>query len=130
MGLDSYLALYRLVGAPWQRDQRLRLPRADVERLLEDQSNHIHVLRLRGEAIGFCEFLGVGNPEVELVHFGLVAKTQGRGLVASSSTTCYATADHFHRCAFTCTPTPMIPRAFYEKAGFRRYMSRMESFPD
>lgn len=133
VGPDDYLALYRRVGAPWQWDQRLRLQRLEVERLLSNPATHIHILRLNGEAMGFCEFFGVGEAEIELVHFGIVPEAQGLGLgkcfLNSALRDCWSMSP---RRIWLHTDTNDHPRALsvYEKAGFRRYMSRMETFPD
>lgn len=78
----SYISLYRAVGEPVQWDQRLRMAADDLERLLALPSTHIHVLRVEGVAAGLCEFNGVGQPDVELVHFGLFPGPQARAVPA------------------------------------------------
>lgn len=133
MDRAPYLALYRRVGEPVQWDQRLHLDPEALDRLLEDHSTHIHVLRLGGEAVGLCEFVHVGKPYVELVHFGLVPETQGKGFGAFL-------LDHALRRCWEYRPTRIWlhtdtndhPNAIsvYLKAGFRPYLRRMESFPD
>src|SRR4051812_47068040 len=72
LDMTDYLDLYRAVGEPVQWDQRLRMPAEDLERLLASPSTHIHVLRVDGGAAGLCEFNGVSQADVELVHFGLI----------------------------------------------------------
>ena len=80
LSLAAYLDLYRAVGEPLDWDQRLRMPAAELSALLAHPSTWLNVLRVDGTAAGFCEFNGVGEPVVELVHFGLVAAFQGRRL--------------------------------------------------
>ena len=78
---DAYLALYRRVGEPLQWDQRTKMPRADLESLLNGEALRIYVLRdVGGDALGFCEFDRTEFPQIELKNFGLVPEAQGRGL--------------------------------------------------
>jgi len=79
--LDTYLALYRRIGAPLGWDQRLLMPAAALTGLLAGESLRLYVLRdAPGEAIGLCEFDRGGFPQIELKNFGLVPEVQGRGL--------------------------------------------------
>ena len=133
LDLSSYISLYRAVGEPVQWDQRLRMPREELETLLADASTHIHVLRVGGEAAGFCEFNGAGQPVVELVHFGLVPAFQGRRLGPFL-------LDRSLRAAWLLRPERLwlhtdthdhaAAQPVYGRAGFRVYAQRMESFPD
>lgn len=77
---SSYLELYSAVGGPLQWDQRLKLAAHDLEFLLAGAKLQIHVLRLRGEAVGFCEFEATGQREFELKNFGLVERVHGQRL--------------------------------------------------
>src|SRR5262245_32135592 len=72
LGRADYIALYRAIGEPFQWDDRLRIDNEELNGLLADPSTCIYVLRLQDRAVGLCEFVGIGQPEVELVHFGLV----------------------------------------------------------
>ncbi|MER8896338.1 GNAT family N-acetyltransferase [Mesorhizobium sp. M0676] len=133
--LDSaaYIDLYRAVGEPVQWDQRLRMPAEDLELLLALPSTHIHVLRVEGEAAGLCEFNGVGQPEVELVHFGLVPAFQGRRLgpflLDQALRAIWSRAPQK---VWLHTDTYDHPAAqlVYRRAGFKPYVQRMETFPD
>lgn len=133
IGRADYLALYRLVGEAVQWDQRLRLAPAQLDELLADPSTHIHILRLKGKAIGLCEFAKVGEPAVELVYFGLVPDVLGRGfggfLLDHALRKCW---EHEPKRIWLHTDTNDHPIALsvYAKAGFRPYLRRMESFPD
>jgi GNAT superfamily N-acetyltransferase len=78
---STYLALYQRVGEPLKWDQRLLMPKSDIEALLGGESLHIYVLRdERGDALGFCEFDRSAFPEIELKNFGLIPEAHGRGL--------------------------------------------------
>jgi GNAT superfamily N-acetyltransferase len=134
-GLDrtAYVSLYRAVGEPVQWDQRLRMAADDLERLLALPSTHIHVLRVEGVAAGLCEFNGVGQPEVELVHFGLVPAFQGRRLgLFLLDQALRAVWSHAPQRVWLHTDTYDHPAAqsVYGRAGFRQYAQRMETFPD
>ncbi len=78
---ETYLHLYRRVGAPLHWDQRLVMPEGELSALLAGGSLDIYVLRnLQGEALGFCEFDRREFPNIELKYFGLITEAQGRGL--------------------------------------------------
>jgi GNAT superfamily N-acetyltransferase len=133
LGRPDYLTLYRAVGEPLQWDLRLRMEPQALDRLLADPSTHVHVLRQDAEAIGFCEFNGVGKPEVELVYFGLVPAAQGKGLgpflLDRALRDCWGNGPDR---IWLHTDTQDHPNAVavYAKAGFRPYLRRMESFAD
>ena len=129
----SYISLYRAVGEPVQWDQRLRMPAAELERLLALPSTHIHVLRVEGAAAGLCEFNGVGQPDVELTHFGLIPALQGRRLGPYLlGEAVGAVWSHAPERLWLHTDTFDHPgaQAVYRRAGFRPYLQRVESFPD
>ncbi|MFZ0552733.1 MAG: GNAT family N-acetyltransferase [Steroidobacteraceae bacterium] len=78
--MSEYLDLYGRVGKSLRWDQRLRMPRSELTRLLESESSQIYVLRDDSDgALGFCEFER-HLPDIELRNFGIVAAAQGRGL--------------------------------------------------
>ena len=79
--LEPYLTMYRRVGESLRWDQRLHMPRAELERLLESGRISIYVLReAAGEALGFCEFDRSRFPDIELKNFGLIPEAYGQGL--------------------------------------------------
>lgn len=127
--INEYLDLYRRVGEPLRWDQRLRMPRAELTRLLESDRSQIYVLRDgRAEALGFCEFERC-SPDVELKNFGLVATAQGKGL----GSWLLRTALHHEWRAqpsriWLHTDNWDHPAAvhLYQNAGFRIYMVREE----
>ena len=133
LDLSSYVDLYRAVGGPVRWDQRLRMPEAELETVLASASTHIHVLRVDGEAAGFCEFNGVEEAAIELAHFGLVPAVQGKRLGPFL-------LDGALRAAWAYRPQRLwlhtdtydhpAAQSVYERAGFRAYARRMETFAD
>src|SRR5579863_3407370 len=129
----AYLDLYRAVGGPFQWDQRLRMPTSELDRILRDPATHLFVFRRNGEAIGLCELNGVGEPEIELANFGLVPAAQGRRLGPYLlDRALRAIWSHAPRRVWLHTDTEDHPKALtvYQRAGFRIYARRIETFPD
>jgi GNAT superfamily N-acetyltransferase len=131
--IDEYLTLYQRVGTPLRWDQRLQMPRAELDSLLQSPHLRIYVLRdAAGEALGFCEFDSLRAPDIELKNFGLVPEAQGHGLGSWLLTT----ALHSE---WQLNPTRIWlhtdewdhPAALrvYKRAGFVVYLTRDEQ-PD
>ncbi|UCI05370.1 GNAT family N-acetyltransferase [Mesorhizobium sp. B1-1-8] len=130
---SSYVSLYRAVGGPVQWDQRLRMPKAELETLLARASTHIHVLRVDGDAAGFCEFNDGGRADIELVHFGLVPAFQGRRLgpfLLDRSLRAVWSYRPERLWLHTDTQDHPTAQSVYGRAGFKAYAQRMETFPD
>lgn len=131
--LGDYLGLYREVGAPLDWDQRLRMPRQDLAILLAKPSTWLNVLRVDGAVAGFCEFIEVGEPIVELAHFGLAEAFRGRGLgpylLDRSLRVIWAMRPER---VWLHTDTNDHPKALsvYLRAGFTIRERRMETFLD
>lgn len=130
LSVDEYLDLYARVGEPQRWDQRIRMAREELIRLLESQHSQIYVLRdSRREALGFCEFER-RLPQIELRNFGLIPPAQGRGL----GSWLLRTALH-HEWAtgpariWLHTDDWDHPAAMrlYQDAGFRIYMAREQA---
>src|SRR5689334_3563775 len=80
--VGEYLGLYRRVGRSVRWDQRLKMARSELIRLLESERSHIYILRDGGnQALGFCEFER-SSPDIELKNFGLVFAARGKGLAS------------------------------------------------
>jgi ribosomal protein S18 acetylase RimI-like enzyme len=77
---DVYLDLYRAIGGPLGWDLRTAMRPDDLRAFLDAPTSALFVLRRQRDAVGLCEFDGIGQDEVELVHFGIVAALRGRGL--------------------------------------------------
>jgi ribosomal protein S18 acetylase RimI-like enzyme len=127
----EYLALYRRVGESLRWDQRLLMPEAELEALLQGAALHIYVLRDEaGAALGFCELDRRSFPEIELKNFGLVPERQGRGLGPRLlSTALLAEWKSKPTRIWLHTDAWDHPAAIrtYEKAGFRVYAVRHQS---
>ncbi|MEK1902668.1 MAG: GNAT family N-acetyltransferase, partial [Rhizobium sp.] len=67
---DDYLSLYQSIGVPLQWDERLRMTREGLLAFLRSRSTALYILRHDGQSVGLCEFVGVGERDVELKHFG------------------------------------------------------------
>jgi GNAT superfamily N-acetyltransferase len=130
LGLDEYLTLYERVGTPLRWDQRLKMPRAELERLLQSVQSQVYVLRdAEGQALGFCEFERSPLSDVELKNFGLVPSAQGRGLGSWLLLTALHQEWELHpRRIWLHTDDWDHPAALhvYQQAGFRIYMVRDE----
>jgi ribosomal protein S18 acetylase RimI-like enzyme len=129
----SYLLLYRAIGEPLQWDQRLRMPTSDLQAFLCSPTTHIFVLRIDGQAVGLCEFDGVGKPEIELTNFGLIANARGQRLGPYLLDRALRVVWSFApRRIWLHTDTNDHPRAqfIYRRAGFQIYAQRVETFPD
>lgn len=74
------LHLYHLVGKPLQWDERHPDARACALSFLRISSTAVYILRHGGQPVGFCEFDGVGERDVELKHFCLIPGVYGRRL--------------------------------------------------
>jgi GNAT superfamily N-acetyltransferase len=127
--IESYLDLYRRVGAPYRWDSRLKMERAALESLLLGGDLHIYLARVRGEAIGFCEFDRAAFPVIELKNFGLVPEAQGRGIGPRLlGTSLQGEWESGAKRIWLHTDTWDHPAAVpvYERAGFRVYDVRFE----
>jgi ribosomal protein S18 acetylase RimI-like enzyme len=130
---EPYLALYRAVGAPWQWDQRLCLAAETLCEILARETTHIYVLRTDAKIVGFCEFEDVGDPDVELVNFGLILEAQGRGLGPYFLDQALRRIwSYGPRRVWLHTDANDHPKALatYQRAGFRICDRRLEHFPD
>lgn len=131
-GIGDYRALYRAVGEAVQWDERLRLADASLAAILDAPTTEIHVLRVDGVAVGFCELDLSGLPRIEIVHFGIVPAVQGRGLGPYLLDRALRAAwAHGPEQIWLHTDTNDHPgaRATYERAGFAAWFSRREQFP-
>jgi GNAT superfamily N-acetyltransferase len=130
--VDEYLDLYRRVGEPVRWDQRFKMSRSELIRLLESERSRVYVLRDgRSQALGLCEFERC-PPAVELKNFGLVTTAQGRGL---GSWLLRTALHHEWRVQpsriWLHTDNWDHPAAvrLYQDAGFRLYMLREREPP-
>ena len=106
---------------------------ADLETLLALPSSFVFVLMLQGKSVGMCEFNGVGNADVELMHFGLVPEAQGRrlGPFLLDWSLRRIWAEGAKRIwLHTDTNDHAKAQSVYARAGFAVFDRRLETFPD
>ncbi|WP_342629293.1 GNAT family N-acetyltransferase [Nguyenibacter vanlangensis] len=130
---EAYLLLYRAIGDYVQWDHRLRMSHDELVQFLNATSSHIYVLRWNTEAVGLCEFEGVGTPDIELVHFGVVPAMQGRGLGRYLlDRALRAVWSYGPRRIWLHTDTNDHRNAIstYMRADFKIYKRQMETFDD
>lgn len=109
------------------------MPSSELAQLLDDASTSLFIMREGGAAIGLCEFVNCGQPDVELTNFGLIPQAQGRRLgpyllnCALRATWAAST-----RGVWLHTDTNDHPGAqtVYQKAGFAVIRRQMEDFAD
>lgn len=130
---DDYLSLYQSIGMPLQWDERLRMTREGLLAFLRTRSTALYILRHDGQSVGLCEFVGVGEKDVELKHFGLVPDVQGRRLGPYLlDWSLRAIWNHRPDRVWLHTDTWDHPKAkaTYERIGFKAYAEVWEEFPD
>lgn len=129
----DYLELYRGVGEALQWDLRLGMPDAALDAFLADPAADIHLLRVDGAPAGFCEMDRAALPDVEIVHFGLLPSVQGKRLgpyLLDQALRAVWQRDVRRVWLHTDTNDHAKAIATYERAGFRVYERRWESFSD
>lgn len=75
-----YRFLYNTVGQPYNWHSRGRLPDAELAALIQDPRNEVHVLYAGGTPAGFAELVQRTSDEIELIQFGLMPASIGKGL--------------------------------------------------
>lgn len=119
-----YLHLYTSVGRPYQWYNRLMMPASELQQLLNDENNDIHVLYFNGVPAGFVEF-DLSNPEeTEIVYFGLSCEFTGRKLGMAFLKWCIHTAwqrSISRLWLHTCNLDHPAALSLYQKAGFEIY---------
>ncbi|MDE5457553.1 GNAT family N-acetyltransferase [Bradyrhizobium sp. CSA112] len=125
LAVKDYLQLFRLVGDRLQWDLRAQL--------IGGPDLIILVLCVGGVACGLCEFRQQSNRELELLHFGIDAQLEGRGLGRYFLSECLRTAwaDRPGR-IWLHTDEFDSPKALplYLSAGFSLFAKRYEDVTD
>lgn len=119
-----YLYLYTSVGRPYQWYNRLIMPAAELQQLLNDDNTEIWVLYYNGVPAGFVEYDLAGTNETEIVYFGLSCEFTGKKLGLPFLNWCIAKAwerDINRLWLHTCNLDHPAALNLYQKAGFEIY---------
>ncbi len=127
---DVYLDLFRAVGTPWLWYGRLRKSPAELETILSDPNNEIHVAERGGQAIGLLELLIQADGDIEVGYFGLIPGESGRGLgswlMDAGQRLAWAKPSTRRLWLHTCTADDPKAMGFYQKMGFSPYARGLE----
>jgi len=77
---SEYRTLYSAVGHDWHWHDRLVVPDEELAAYLASAEVQVWVLRVSGHAAGYFELLRHPDARVEIVYFGLVSESFGKGL--------------------------------------------------
>lgn len=133
LGLDDFRALFRKIGTPWLWTSGLTAPDQEIIATLSDPDVDYWVICQGQDAIGLVELDFRTAGTCELVLFGMVATTTGKGL--GRPMMALAQAEAFARDIsrfYVCTCHLDSPQAlpFYIKAGFTPVKRAVEVFAD
>src|SRR5689334_5128338 len=124
-----YRFLYDAVGGPWQWLSRKKLSDGELDRLLQDPRDEVHVLHVEGVPAGFAELDRRVEGEVELVQFGLMPEYIGQGLGKYFLQWVIDRAWGYHPTRLwlhTCTLDHPAALPNYLKAGFAVYKAEVK----
>ena len=80
LSADNYLPLFRAVGDPLRWAGRTNMGPLALQAVLAAPATQIAVLRMHGQAAGFCEFDVMAHGDSELVYFGVIPGMQKKRL--------------------------------------------------
>jgi GNAT superfamily N-acetyltransferase len=129
----AYLALFRLIGAPWLWFSRLQAGEAAAADLLADPRVEAYAVEESGITIGLLELDFRRNGEAEIAFLGLVQDAIGRGLGRQlmQEALARAWAQPIGRLlVHTCTLDHPAALPFYRSAGFVAYKIGVEVTDD
>jgi GNAT superfamily N-acetyltransferase len=129
IGIDSYRALFRKVGANWLWFSRLFMADAELSAILADPQVEIRIIRSASEDVGILELDFREDGNCELTFLGLTPACIGKGL--GSALMCKAVELAWVRpikrmWLHTCTYDHPSALRFYIKAGFKPFAVRVE----
>jgi GNAT superfamily N-acetyltransferase len=128
-----YLALFRLIGAPWLWFSRLQAGDAGVAELLADPRIEAYAVEEFGTTIGLLELDFRRQGEAEIAFLGFVQSAIGRGLGRKlmQEALARAWAQPIGRLlVHTCTLDHPAALGFYRSAGFVAYKIAIEVADD
>jgi ribosomal protein S18 acetylase RimI-like enzyme len=131
---DSYLTLFRAIGAPWLWFGRLIKSPEDMAALLSDPQHLVYVVERGGEAIGLLELAIQDHGDVEVSYFGFVPEVTGAGLgrwlMTEAQTLAWAMPETKRLWVHTCSADSPAALPFYQKLGFVPYARGIEIADD
>jgi len=126
--IEKYKAIYKEVGGPWDWSNRLVIPQAELQTILDDKANEIYYCYYKAQFAGYFE-IDCHHDDIELVYFGLSPKFIGKGLGKQMMNEVISIASNkrspklwLHTCEFD-SPQAL---AFYQKSGFRIFDEKVE----
>ena len=130
----TYLDLFRAIGTPWLWYGRLQKSAAELDAILGDPKNEIHVVERDGEIIGLLELVIETAGDIEVGYFGLVPGETGRGvgawLMDRAQRLAWARMETRRLWLHTCTADDPAAMGFYQKMGFEPYGRGLEIVTD
>jgi GNAT superfamily N-acetyltransferase len=123
-----YRALYNGVGKEYYWHSRGTLPDTELESIIQDPREEMHVVHVAGQPAGFAELDRRQNSEIELVQFGLLPAYIGQGLGRYFLHWTVEKAWSYGPRRFwlhTCTLDHPTALPNYLKAGFKMYKEEM-----
>lgn len=127
-----YRFLYDAIGADYDWYSRKILPDAELERILSDRRNELHVLHVDGTPAGMAELDRRTESEVELVQFGLLPEFIGQGLGKWFLQWTIDRAWSYRPARFwlhTCSKDHPRALPLYRSAGFVVYKQEIQTRP-
>jgi GNAT superfamily N-acetyltransferase len=131
---QRYLRLFRSIGDPWLWHGRLGMTDAELSRILDAPTTHVHVATRRdGIAVGLVEIDFATTAEAEIVYFGLAPEMTGHGnggwLMAHALRLAWAPGIG-RVWLHTCDLDHPAALGFYRRQGFTPYTRAIEICPD
>ncbi|HWD68309.1 MAG TPA: GNAT family N-acetyltransferase, partial [Caulobacteraceae bacterium] len=132
-GLDTYRALFRLVGSDWLWTSRIFMSDEELGAVLGDEAVEVYVVRRESRDIGLMELDFREPGQCELAFLGLDAANTGKGLGRALINRAIdeAWSRPIRRLwVHTCTFDHPSALGFYVRSGFTPYAFMVEVLPD
>ncbi len=129
----DYLDIYKAVGRDYIWNYRAGQSEEEIRRIIQSPETKLYYLFLNDRVVGMAELDGGKVDEVELVHFGLTAEFQNKGIGRKflNNILSLVWADFPKRVWLsTCGMDHLKAVELYEKAGFAIFKTLMAEFID
>ena len=131
---ETYLDLFRAIGTPWLWYGRLQKSTAELEAILADPNDEIHIAERDGKPVGLLELVIQAGGDVEIAYFGLVPGETGRGvgswLMDRAQRLAWGKGETKRLWLHTCSADDPAALRFYQKQGFVPYGRGLEIVTD